>query len=165
MGDDFWSYGVQANRKCLELMARYSHEQGLAGPAGHGRGDVRARHLGRLRVWGDDHERSADLLLAQSADDHRRRESEANVHAGFPRARLLRRRAARLQSRSGGRVRADHFNGFFYELMPAFCIGTAAEGPTIGGWKAVRCGFPASSRCPASATCSRAISTWRSRTR
>ena len=21
----------------------------------------------------------------------------------------------------------DHFNGFFYELMPAFCIGTAAE--------------------------------------
>ena len=30
MGEDFWSYGVQANRKCLELMARYSHEQGLA---------------------------------------------------------------------------------------------------------------------------------------
>ena len=22
----------------------------------------------------------------------------------------------------------DHFNGFFYELMPAFCVGTAAEG-------------------------------------
>jgi 2,3-dihydroxyphenylpropionate 1,2-dioxygenase len=22
----------------------------------------------------------------------------------------------------------DHFNGFFYEMMPAFCIGTAAEG-------------------------------------
>jgi 2,3-dihydroxyphenylpropionate 1,2-dioxygenase len=22
----------------------------------------------------------------------------------------------------------DHFNGFFYELMPAFCIGTAAQG-------------------------------------
>src|SRR5262245_38536065 len=21
----------------------------------------------------------------------------------------------------------DHFNGFFYELMPAFCIGTAAQ--------------------------------------
>ena len=21
----------------------------------------------------------------------------------------------------------DHFNGFFYELMPTFCIGTAAE--------------------------------------
>ncbi len=30
MGDDFWSYGVEANRKTLELMARYSHEQGLA---------------------------------------------------------------------------------------------------------------------------------------
>jgi len=30
MGDDFWSYGVQANRTCLELMARYSYEQGLA---------------------------------------------------------------------------------------------------------------------------------------
>src|SRR5215475_9232519 len=24
----------------------------------------------------------------------------------------------------------DHFNGFFYELMPAFCIGTAAEAGT-----------------------------------
>ena len=22
----------------------------------------------------------------------------------------------------------DHFNGFFYEMMPAFCIGSAAEG-------------------------------------
>jgi 4,5-dihydroxyphthalate decarboxylase len=30
MGDDFWSYGVEANRKTLELMARYSYEQGLA---------------------------------------------------------------------------------------------------------------------------------------
>lgn len=26
----------------------------------------------------------------------------------------------------------DHFNGFFYELMPAFCLGTAAE--SIGDW-------------------------------
>ncbi|GLR66982.1 2,3-dihydroxyphenylpropionate/2,3-dihydroxicinnam ic acid 1,2-dioxygenase [Acidocella aquatica] len=26
----------------------------------------------------------------------------------------------------------DHFNGFFYELMPAFCVGTAAE--SIGDW-------------------------------
>jgi 2,3-dihydroxyphenylpropionate 1,2-dioxygenase len=24
----------------------------------------------------------------------------------------------------------DHFNGFFYEMMPSFCIGTAAEGTT-----------------------------------
>jgi 4,5-dihydroxyphthalate decarboxylase len=30
MGDDFWSYGVEGNRKTLELMARYSYEQGLA---------------------------------------------------------------------------------------------------------------------------------------
>jgi 4,5-dihydroxyphthalate decarboxylase len=30
MGDDFWPYGVDANRKTLELMARYSYEQGLA---------------------------------------------------------------------------------------------------------------------------------------
>jgi 4,5-dihydroxyphthalate decarboxylase len=30
MGNDFWSYGAQANRRTLELMARYSHEQGLA---------------------------------------------------------------------------------------------------------------------------------------
>lgn len=27
----------------------------------------------------------------------------------------------------------DHFNGFFYELMPAFCIGLAAEGATDWG--------------------------------
>jgi 4,5-dihydroxyphthalate decarboxylase len=30
MGDDFWSYGVERNRRTLELMARYSYEQGLA---------------------------------------------------------------------------------------------------------------------------------------
>ena len=30
MGNDFWPYGVGPNRKTLELMARYSHEQGLA---------------------------------------------------------------------------------------------------------------------------------------
>jgi hypothetical protein len=32
----------------------------------------------------------------------------------------------------------DHFNGFFYELMPAFCIGTAAE-HQAGISKADRC--------------------------
>lgn len=26
----------------------------------------------------------------------------------------------------------DHFNGFFYELMPTFCVGTAAE--SVGDW-------------------------------
>ncbi len=30
MGPDFWSYGVDANRKTLATMARYSYEQGLA---------------------------------------------------------------------------------------------------------------------------------------
>lgn len=30
MGADFWSYGVEANRKTLAAMARYSYEQGLA---------------------------------------------------------------------------------------------------------------------------------------
>ena len=30
MGDDFWSYGVEPTARCLELMARYSYEQGLA---------------------------------------------------------------------------------------------------------------------------------------
>ena len=30
MGRDFWAYGVAANRKVLEAMARYSYEQGLA---------------------------------------------------------------------------------------------------------------------------------------
>ena len=30
LGEDFWPYGVEANRKTLETMARYSYEQGLA---------------------------------------------------------------------------------------------------------------------------------------
>lgn len=30
MGRDFWPYGVEANRKTLEAMTRYSYEQGLA---------------------------------------------------------------------------------------------------------------------------------------
>ena len=29
MGDDFWPYGVEANRKALETFFQYSHEQGL----------------------------------------------------------------------------------------------------------------------------------------
>jgi 4,5-dihydroxyphthalate decarboxylase len=29
MGENFWSYGVEANRKELELVMRYTHEQGL----------------------------------------------------------------------------------------------------------------------------------------
>jgi 4,5-dihydroxyphthalate decarboxylase len=30
MGDDFWPYGLEANRKTLETLARYHHEQGLS---------------------------------------------------------------------------------------------------------------------------------------
>jgi 4,5-dihydroxyphthalate decarboxylase len=30
MGDNFWSYGIEQNRKTLATMARYSFEQGLA---------------------------------------------------------------------------------------------------------------------------------------
>ncbi len=30
MGEDFWAYGVEANRHTLEVMTRYSFEQGLA---------------------------------------------------------------------------------------------------------------------------------------
>lgn len=29
MGRDFWRYGIKANRKGLELVMRYTHEQGL----------------------------------------------------------------------------------------------------------------------------------------
>ena len=30
MGDNFWPYGIEPNRKALEALFRYSHEQGLA---------------------------------------------------------------------------------------------------------------------------------------
>jgi 2,3-dihydroxyphenylpropionate 1,2-dioxygenase len=56
----------------------------------------------------------------------------------------------------------DHFNGFFYELMPAFCIGTAAE--ATKDWHfAVCCGCRASWRSPACVICNRATSTSRCR--
>jgi 4,5-dihydroxyphthalate decarboxylase len=29
MGEDFWSYGVEPNRRELEAVARYAHEQGI----------------------------------------------------------------------------------------------------------------------------------------
>ncbi len=29
MGDDYWRYGIDANRKELEVVMRYTHEQGL----------------------------------------------------------------------------------------------------------------------------------------
>ena len=30
----------------------------------------------------------------------------------------------------------DHFNGFFYDVMPSFCVGAAAE--AVGDWKTSR---------------------------
>ena len=56
-------------------------------------------------------------------------ESEQNVHAEF--FQELSSASAALHDFKPALVVVfgpDHFNGFFYELMPAFCIGTAAEG-------------------------------------
>jgi 2,3-dihydroxyphenylpropionate 1,2-dioxygenase len=56
-------------------------------------------------------------------------ESEQDVHAEF--FRELDSCAAALRAYNPDLVVVfgpDHFNGFFYELMPSFCIGTAAEG-------------------------------------
>jgi 2,3-dihydroxyphenylpropionate 1,2-dioxygenase len=55
-------------------------------------------------------------------------ESSANLHASF--FKELDACAAALHQFNPDLVVVfgpDHFNGFFYELMPAFCIGTAAE--------------------------------------
>jgi 4,5-dihydroxyphthalate decarboxylase len=30
MGDDYWPYGIEPNRKTIEAMARYSYEHGLS---------------------------------------------------------------------------------------------------------------------------------------
>jgi hypothetical protein len=56
-------------------------------------------------------------------------ESQPNVHAEF--FRELDSCAAAVRAFNPDLLVVfgpDHFNGFFYELMPAFCIGTAAEG-------------------------------------
>jgi 2,3-dihydroxyphenylpropionate 1,2-dioxygenase len=56
-------------------------------------------------------------------------ESQANVQAQF--FKELAGASAALHAFNPDLVVVfgpDHFNGFFYELMPAFCIGTAAEG-------------------------------------
>jgi 4,5-dihydroxyphthalate decarboxylase len=33
MGDDFWPYGLEANRATLETFVRYAHQQGIAARA------------------------------------------------------------------------------------------------------------------------------------
>jgi hypothetical protein len=59
----------------------------------------------------------------------------------------------------------DHFNGFFYELMPSFCIGTAAEGTKDWHLESVRFACRANLRFRACGFCSRETSTSRSRIR
>ena len=56
----------------------------------------------------------------------------------------------------------DHFNGFFYELMPASVSAPRPRARRIGTSKVDRCGCRASSLCPACVSCKLAISTWRS---
>lgn len=56
-------------------------------------------------------------------------ETENGVHAQF--FREIEQCSAALHKFSPDLVvifGPDHFNGFFYELMPMFCIGTAAQG-------------------------------------
>ena len=93
-------------------------------------------------------------------------ETQANLHAAF--FNELETCATALHAFNPELVVVfgpDHFNGFFYELMPAFCIGTAAESTRIGTWKVARCACRATLRSRACATCSRAISTLPSPTR
>ena len=85
-------------------------------------------------------------------------ETEQNVHARF--FQELGSASAALHAFNPDLVvlfGPDHFNGFFYELMPAFCIGTSAEsleGLAPRKWAAagaartrfVLRAFPASSR-------------------
>ena len=46
----------------------------------------------------------------------------------LPRARPVRQGVARIRPELVVVFGPDHFNGFFYELMPMFCIGTSAQG-------------------------------------
>src|SRR5262249_7279088 len=94
-----------------------------------GRGDVRVHHPGR------DTDLRGAMAVQLICCSHSPlmttdvEESEANVHAAF--FSELDSCAAALRAFNPDLVVVfgpDHFNGFFYELMPAFCIGTAAEG-------------------------------------
>ena len=90
MGEDFWSYGIDAaNRKTLDAMARYSYRAGPCGTLADRRGDVRRKHDRRrdeslartirksgyrfsdkiVRKVRRRHAGSADLRVAQPADD------------------------------------------------------------------------------------------------
>ena len=50
MGEDFWSYGVEANRKTLETFLRHHHAPGPVAAAGRGGGNVPPRHAGDVQA-------------------------------------------------------------------------------------------------------------------
>ena len=49
MGDDYWPYGVEANRKTLETFLHHHHAQGLSSRLAEGGGAVSPRHAGELQ--------------------------------------------------------------------------------------------------------------------
>ena len=57
MGDDYWPYGVDANRKTLETFLRHHHAQGLSSRLREGGGAVPPGNAGELQ----------DLTLRRSA--------------------------------------------------------------------------------------------------
>ena len=48
MGEDYWRYGIEANRKELELVMRYTHEQGLVKEQGDFQDMFHPSTLGQL---------------------------------------------------------------------------------------------------------------------
>ena len=104
MGEDFWPYGVEANRVTLEAMARYSFEQGLA-VRRHGRGNVRRTHDPKRRS--DSRvSRSCRSALAQPADAHRHRAHRPPCRTSSSGARAMRGGHPGVRPGARGRVRA-----------------------------------------------------------
>ena len=90
-------------------------------------------------------------------------ETEQNVHAQF--FQELGSASAALHAFKPDLVvlfGPDHFNGFFYELMPAFCIGTSAESSKDWHLESGPLRVPREPLCPACASCNLATSTSRS---
>ena len=52
LATDPMAYGVTGNRKVLETITQYVHEQGLSGAPRRARGDVRAEHDGFIETQG-----------------------------------------------------------------------------------------------------------------
>ncbi len=51
MGENFWPYGIEANRTSLEALFQYSHEQGLASKQPDHRGPVSPLDAGVRREF------------------------------------------------------------------------------------------------------------------